>query len=1324
MNTPSNGPQHDSVTSGANNPFDAPKQAGSTDTAESSWLPAGLAMHFSEDQLAESTSSPATGQSPPASSVATMLATTGPTESPGATFASAATAASASGQTQSSGANAAESGVVRSTESEASVARTDRPDTIPPFEPAPAEHSEALLSQLRASADHTNASSTRLGIAVAALAGLGAVLLGGKAAAAVMLVATLATIALVLVRVGLTSLWVPVASGTALTGAAIAIGRLRSDDALSGPVPLIAVVGVIAVTLLGWSIHRIGMVADAGHTKSGRANAILVGLGLIMTVWGLGFLDVSGDDPTDQWWLFAWGVAASICAAWIVRPVLGARRLPSARLCLNLGGFAICAAAALAAPQLLGDLSTGFEDVALTLGLCLLIVAAAGGSILVDEEADDTDAARSLLERSWLVVMLVALVAAPLAAMVAAEQSVSTSGLRILFAGWAVASIAVVWAIVRARQAQLERTPLRDGELVARLVRANSAEDRAGALLNAVDDTIGQRDGKVLFVTQVDGGYAVTAFLDRSAPERVTAVRHGASIEAEHLDALKAHEVVRFDRGELPLDARFRQASGVAVSNGDAPSFVALAQARRMSRSDRARLATVGAAARETAAILESQASDARARGERRFRTLIEHAQDIVAVVDEQAQWNFVSPAAERLLRSSGSRLVGQQWLASVLEEDRERSAQWLDAVRSGEPPLNLEVRLLDASGVARWFEISGLDLRNEPEIGGIVLNARETTLRRRAEAKRLAAEARFRALVQTSGDAVGVLDAEGRLQFASSAVSSVLGVDPARLVGRHLREFAGTIVDADRELLVALSRIGRSDSPPADDGAERRGELVIRTADGEVRVLDVSVQDERNVEAIRGFVIAARDVTGHRAHERSTAVIGQVDPETGLATRAAFGRRVLQAVQDLGDSAAVVGVAAVEFAGISTLDERLHEGAANRTMIELTRRLRPMLTPRDVVARVGRDTVAVLLVDRHARAVQDLVPEIRRVLSDPVVVRGAQVRLHVSVGVAIDHGRGQSDPLTSYQRAMNALEASRQRGGETQIGYANEPFDPAWGERLTQALDHNEFEVWYHPVVDIATGQVAAVEALARWRHPERGVLTPADFFEVVYRAGFIAKLGSWVSARAVRDLSALIRRGANISLALNTSEKELRDVAYVQRLADALAENQLSPSRLMIEVPERAFLAADRSIGPGVRRLRALGVVTALDDFVGGPEALAYARQAGFDVVKVDRRAVASGADATDATSSSAAGRSGDGARSDAVLSNLMAAAATAGIEIMIEGVEDQGELATLRRLGLRHAQGYLFAKPMPLSDLINALQNWPGASATVDHAAPRLG
>ena len=1233
MSAPSSDSRHGAAGAGFGAPGEQDPPAG-----QASWLPAGLAMHFSEVPADAPTG-------PPANVLAQTIAP---------------------------------------------MPQHVEDEVIPPFEPVLQDgRSDALLSQLRGTPGGNPVGFSRLAALTGAVVGIAAVLLGGKAAAALMLAATLVAAGVIIAKTGLSRLWVPVASGLALTGAAITIARLRSIGDPDGPVPLVAAVGIAAVLLLGVAISRIGTIADVDRRVSGRANAILAAAGLVLAVWGLSFLEVATDATGDQWWLLAWGIAASLCAAWVVRPVLGVQKLPASRAFLHLGAFSVCVAAVLAGPQLLGDVASGLQDVALTVGIVLLLCAAAGGSLLVDDEADEDETKRSILDRAWLIVLLVALLAAPLAAVVASEHSVSERGLQIFFLGWATANVAVVWAILRARQTRLEHEPVRDGELVARLVRAASAQDRGAVLLQAVDDAVGKRDGKVLLVTPVEGAYAVTAFLDRAAPQRVTPVRHGAVISDTRLASLAAHDVVRFDSGELPLDAHFAQASGVAVAEGERPAIVVVAQRRKLSRGDRARLATVGAAARETDSLLAVQASDARARGERRFRTLIEHAQDIVAVVDDASNWNFVSPAAERLLRRKDTMLLGTPWLGVVPGEDQQRAAEWLAAIRAGEAPLNLEVRLVDAAGVTRWFEISGLDLRNEPEIRGVVLNARETTQRRQAEAKRLAAEARFRALVQTSGDAIGVLDSEGRLQFASSAVSSVLGVEPSRLIGRHIREFSGTIVDVDRGLWAALAQIGRPDRPSGP--IERSGELVIRAAGGEVRVLDVSVRDERDVEAIGGFVIAARDVTGQRAHERSTAVIAQLDPETGLATRVALGRRVLQVVQDLGSSSDVVAVIAVELAGISTLDERLHAGAANRTMIELTRRVRPMLTPRDLIARVGRDTIAVLLVDRHAPQVHDLAVSIRKVVSDPVVIRGAQIRLHTSVGMAIDHGRGQSDPLTSYQRAMQALEASKQRGGDIETAYANEPFDQTWGARLTEALDHNEFEVWYHPVIAVETGQVAAVEALARWRHPERGVLTPADFFEVVYRAGFIAQLGTWISTRALRDLASLIRRGANISLALNTSEKELRDVHYVERLADVLQEEQIAPSRLMIEVPERAFLAADRSIGPGVRRLRSLGVVTALDDFVGGPEALAYARQAGFDVVKVDRRAVSF---------------PGGGGDSDALLTNLVRAAGQAGIEIMIEGVEDQRELDTLRQHGLRHAQGYLFAKPMPLSDLIKAL------------------
>jgi EAL domain-containing protein (putative c-di-GMP-specific phosphodiesterase class I) len=328
--------------------------------------------------------------------------------------------------------------------------------------------------------------------------------------------------------------------------------------------------------------------------------------------------------------------------------------------------------------------------------------------------------------------------------------------------------------------------------------------------------------------------------------------------------------------------------------------------------------------------------------------------------------------------------------------------------------------------------------------------------------------------------------------------------------------------------------------------------------------------------------------------------------------------------------------------------------------------------------------------------------------LGAPFEVAGRQVVVHASIGIA------ESLPgvTTAEELLRNAdiamYEAKKLGKGQYQV------FTPgmdalAWRRleleaELRAALEQDQFELYYQPILDLDSGAVSGLEALVRWDHPTRGLLPPADFIPLAEQTGLIVELGEWVLNQACRQMAAWERarwRGAP-GLSVNLSARQLRDSQLPQRVARALARSTLEPHRLTLEVTETSMIDDLGTAGASLGALRALGVRVAVDDFGTGFSALGALKHHPVDSLKIDRSFV------------DGLGRD---PRDTAIVHAVVAFARTLGLRVTGEGIETVEQLEELRALGCHHGQGYYFAKPLQPSGVepfLDAHQGQPAGPA----------
>ncbi|MFL5582268.1 MAG: putative bifunctional diguanylate cyclase/phosphodiesterase [Gemmatimonadaceae bacterium] len=561
-------------------------------------------------------------------------------------------------------------------------------------------------------------------------------------------------------------------------------------------------------------------------------------------------------------------------------------------------------------------------------------------------------------------------------------------------------------------------------------------------------------------------------------------------------------------------------------------------------------------------------------------------------------------------------------------------------------------------------------------------------------EAALLESEARFRSLVQHGSDAVLVLDRRGTVSYASPASARVLGSEPGEISGRPLSSVAH---EEDVEKLADAVALWAADQAEggAAWGEEAARTLVWRVRDrsGRWRHVESVGSNLLNDSAVRGLVLNTRDVTERVSLEARLIDQAYSDPLTRLANRALFRRRVEHAISRAERPHERVAAIFIDLDKFKTVNDSLGHDQGDALLALAAERLLNATRGIDTVARLGGDEFAVLLEnvlhdEDAARVAQRVVAALR----EPFTLEGREVVVGASVGVA--RARADDTAEALLRNADVAMYVAKAQGGN---GY--QVFRPemhaAVLERLEleaqlrQDVNADRLDLAYQPIVDLETGDVVGVEALARWTPEGRGPVTPATFIPIAEETGLIVPLGRWVLRTACRALAAwraeLAAAGDDraLSLSVNLSARQLVDAGIVSVVAESLAESGLPAECLTLEITESVLMSDTELMLERLQALKQLGVQLALDDFGTGYSSLSYLQRFPIDLLKIDR-----------AFTQGTTGTPEEMALADAVLQ----IGSALGMHTVAEGIELPAQIEHLRGHGCELGQGFLFSPPVP--------------------------
>jgi diguanylate cyclase (GGDEF)-like protein/PAS domain S-box-containing protein len=542
-----------------------------------------------------------------------------------------------------------------------------------------------------------------------------------------------------------------------------------------------------------------------------------------------------------------------------------------------------------------------------------------------------------------------------------------------------------------------------------------------------------------------------------------------------------------------------------------------------------------------------------------------------------------------------------------------------------------------------------------------------------------------FRSLVQNSSDVITVVDVRGVIRYLTPSVTPILGHDPQQLVGTR---FTALLRPGDaRRLDAALASAARSPGRPTTL------DFPIWTTSGAWRDSETTVTSLIHDPDIRGLVLNTRDVSERRRLEEQLTLQAYSDGLTGLANRSRFRARVETALK-VALARAEVGVLFLDLDGFKAVNDAQGHHVGDELLGIVAKRLTNSVRPGDLVARLGGDEFAILVTGPDAEEGAIWAAErVRRALAAPFVLDGRELALGASTGIAIsDTGEETADQL--LRNADLAMYRAKSRRNQSFVRFEAEMHDALLARMkaesdLRQAVTRGDLVMYYQPVVELSSRTVVGVEALVRWQHHERGIISPADFIDLAEETGLVGEIGRWALEESCRQGARWQKHaapGGHFKMAVNVSARQF-DAALPRQVRDILSSTGMPGQALTLEMTESVLMDRTDEVVELLRRMKTLGLQVAVDDFGTGYSSLSYLSRFPVDILKIDKSFVQ---------------HLGNDSGKGELVHTIVRLGESLRLDTVAEGIETAAQCAALTAMGCIFGQGYLFSRPLPPEDI----------------------
>ncbi len=570
---------------------------------------------------------------------------------------------------------------------------------------------------------------------------------------------------------------------------------------------------------------------------------------------------------------------------------------------------------------------------------------------------------------------------------------------------------------------------------------------------------------------------------------------------------------------------------------------------------------------------------------------------------------------------------------------------------------------------------------------------------------KRVEEEIRFQALLLDQAKAAVVAtDPAGIVTHWNASAETLYGWSRQDAVGRSLRDLGLEATDpaVQQEIVQRLQA-----------RATWEGELTFRRHCGAIVPIHLTITPVIDNGTFRGFVGVAVDISERKSLEAKLVRLALRDPLTDLPNRALFMDRLEHALSRAARERTTIALLFCDLDRFKLINDSLGHNAGDALLVEIGRRLRSAARADDTIARLGGDEFTVLLEGLHSIGeARQIAGRLLKAINCPVMIGNQEIIPSASIGIAVSpHGTIRAGDL--LRNADMAMYRAKAQGRGT---YAI--FDQAMHRAavtrvqleadLHSALDRGELRLLYQPFVDLESGTIVGLEALVRWDHPTRGLLSPGQFIAMAEDTGLIIPIGKWVMTQACRDLQAWQAAGLIIPphLNVNVASRQFADPGFLDAVAQILSETGIEANRLQLEISERILAEELISVGLTLRALRTLGVRIAMDDFGAGSSSLAHLHALSPHMLKLDRSFIAD---------------LGTSEVNRTVVTGIVELAHQLGVVVAAEGIETSDQARWAQAAGCDYGQGYFFERPVPASTIASLL---PAAGIATERSADRSG
>lgn len=665
-------------------------------------------------------------------------------------------------------------------------------------------------------------------------------------------------------------------------------------------------------------------------------------------------------------------------------------------------------------------------------------------------------------------------------------------------------------------------------------------------------------------------------------------------------------------------------------------------------------------------------------RSEEHFRSLIENASDMIAIVDVQGTIHYSSPSVHRVLGYDPRKTIGSNIFDFAHPDDAPPAARALTEAFEGQAVSQaVEIRVRHRDGT--WRYLDGLAHRLEADSSErLVVNCRDVTERKVAEQALLT----HSAAMEASMDGIAILSEKGEFTYVNHAFLKLYGYRNRHdLIGQSF-----ALLSHRR----TLPRVIREIIPTFLSQGEWRGSTQGKTRDGRTFPIELSLTRIGAGSA----VCVVRDITERTLAEEQIKHLAYHDALTGLPNRLLFKDRVDVAISHAQRERHKLAVLFLDLDRFKVINDSLGHDAGDHLLQEVARRIADCVRESDTVSRLGGDEFTVLLTALHsgndaARIARKILESLRA----PVTINDRDLYVTTSIGIALYPDDGTQGE-TLLKNADTAMYLAKEHG-RNNYQLFNAAINARAEERLElenglrRALANHEFVLHYQPILNLRTGRIYGVEALVRWNDPISGTLVPpATFIPIAEATGTMQQIGEWALEHACVEMRRLDSRGFNnLMLAVNLSVSQLQQTSLVARITEILQRAGMPPRLLELEITESGAMQNPDANIAVLHELKKLGMRVSLDDFGIGYSSLGHLKNLPIDTLKIDQSFIRD-LDTDEQTR--------------AIVAAIIAMGHTMKLNVVAEGVELESQRAFLNDKRCDLLQGYLFQRPLPAEQL----------------------